>query len=74
MAASPATATTDFLAPDILSKCGRAVPALNHALGRTRWSSHSGRCRAARNSEWSADVRFGAHSGLKSDITCRPGM
>jgi hypothetical protein len=24
--ASPATATTDFLAPDILNKCGRAVP------------------------------------------------
>jgi hypothetical protein len=25
--ASPVTATTDFLAPDILNKCGRAVPA-----------------------------------------------
>jgi hypothetical protein len=24
------------------------------------------------NSEWSADVRFGAHSGLKSDITALP--
>jgi hypothetical protein len=23
---SPVTATTDFLAPDILNKCGRAVP------------------------------------------------
>jgi hypothetical protein len=34
--ASPVTATTDFLAPDILNKCGRAVPALTLALGRTR--------------------------------------
>ena len=25
--ASPVTATTDFLAPDILNKCGGAVPA-----------------------------------------------
>src|SRR6266550_8769206 len=25
--ASPATTTTDFLAPDILNKCGRAIPA-----------------------------------------------
>jgi hypothetical protein len=33
---TPVTATTDFLAPDILNKCGRAVPALTHALGRTR--------------------------------------
>ena len=24
------------------------------------------------NSEWLADVRFGAHSGLKSDITALP--
>src|SRR6202011_673865 len=24
------------------------------------------------NSEWSADVRFGAHSGLKSDIAALP--
>ena len=28
--ASPVTATTDFLAPDILNKCGRAGPALIH--------------------------------------------
>ena len=30
--ASPVTATTDFLAPDILAKHGRAVPAGTHAL------------------------------------------
>jgi hypothetical protein len=34
--ASPVTATTDFLAPDILNKCGRAVPAVPYALHRTR--------------------------------------
>jgi hypothetical protein len=34
-AASPVTATTDFLAPDILNKCGRAVPAPSDALQRT---------------------------------------
>ena len=28
--------------------------------------------RAARNSEWSADVRFGAHAGPKSDIPALP--
>jgi hypothetical protein len=33
---SPVTATTDFLAPDILNKCCRAVPALTHAHGRTQ--------------------------------------
>ena len=33
---SPVTATTNFLAPDFLNKCGRAVPASTHALGRTR--------------------------------------
>ncbi len=33
--ASPVTATTDFLAPDILNKCGRAVPPEGHALGST---------------------------------------
>ncbi len=33
--ASPATATTDFLAPDILNKCGRAVPAVPSALCST---------------------------------------
>src|SRR6266481_8543392 len=27
----PVTATTDFLAPDILNKCGRAVPAVPYA-------------------------------------------
>jgi hypothetical protein len=34
--ASPETATTDFLAPDILNKCGRAVPAVPRAPQRTR--------------------------------------
>ena len=33
--ASPATATTDFLAPDILNKCGRAVSAFWGDLHRT---------------------------------------
>ena len=33
---SPVTATTDFLAPNILNKCCRAVPALTHAHGRTQ--------------------------------------
>ena len=34
--ASRVTATTDFLAPDILNKCGRAVPALFCQPQRTR--------------------------------------
>src|SRR5437764_4947815 len=34
--ASPATATTDFLAPDILNRCSRAFPAGTHALRRPR--------------------------------------
>jgi hypothetical protein len=41
--ASPVTATTDSLAPDILNKCGRAVPAVPHAPRRTRenrWGAH----------------------------------
>src|SRR6476620_11199019 len=33
---SPVTATSDFLAPDILNKCGRAFPAVSHAPGGTR--------------------------------------
>jgi len=33
--ASPVTATADFLAPDILNRCGSAVPAQTHALHRT---------------------------------------
>jgi hypothetical protein len=33
--AAAATATMDFLAPDILDKCGRAVPALIRALHST---------------------------------------
>jgi hypothetical protein len=33
--ASPATATTDFFAPDILDKCDRAVPAAWRGLGST---------------------------------------
>jgi hypothetical protein len=33
---SPVTATTDFLAPDMLNKCCRAVLALTHAHGRTQ--------------------------------------
>src|SRR5258707_9954014 len=40
--ASPVTATTDFLAPDILNKRGRAVPAVPHALGRTRTTDAEG--------------------------------
>src|SRR6516165_10563794 len=28
----PVTATTDFLAPDILNRCGRAIPAVPQAL------------------------------------------
>src|SRR6266850_6021893 len=35
-AASPVTATTDFLAPDFLNKCGLAVPAVSHAPRGTR--------------------------------------
>lgn len=31
----PVTATTNFLAPDILNRCGRAIPAENRALGST---------------------------------------
>ena len=30
-----ATATTDFLASDVLDRCGRAVPAVPHTLRRT---------------------------------------
>jgi hypothetical protein len=33
--ASPVTATTDFLAPDILNRCGRAVPPVPSALHST---------------------------------------
>jgi hypothetical protein len=33
--ASVVTATTDFLAPDILDKSGRAIPALSSALHST---------------------------------------
>jgi len=32
---SSVTETTDFLAPDILDECGRAVPPVPHALRRT---------------------------------------
>jgi hypothetical protein len=35
LVASPVTATTDFLAPDTLNRCGRAVPAPSDALHRT---------------------------------------
>ena len=40
--ASPVTATTDFLAPDILNKCGRAFPAGTHALHRTLTTERGG--------------------------------
>ena len=35
--ASPVTATTDFLAPDILNKCGRAVPPRRVTLSVVPW-------------------------------------
>jgi hypothetical protein len=41
--ASPVTATTDFLAPDILNKCGRTVPALHPPLHSTFASLAPGR-------------------------------
>jgi hypothetical protein len=44
--ASSATATTDFLAPDIFNRCGRAFPAGTHALRRTRAPIAEGRHRS----------------------------
>ena len=41
-AALPVTATTDFLEPDTLNKCGGAVPAQTHILHRTRTTDAEG--------------------------------
>jgi hypothetical protein len=37
-------------------------------IRKARFKGEFGLGREPINSEWSADVRFGAHSGLKSDI------
>jgi hypothetical protein len=43
----PVTATTDFLAPDIVNRCGSAVPALSESLHSTLASFHRRRASIA---------------------------